>query len=430
MEQKTMSEEELMDNVIIFIIDNILLQLYSYLAPENFETSKISLITNEQLIIKLADLLSQPEISKYIKSKEELISLISKNCEFFTLTENKEEIQYNLPENMTLFSILNIPQKMPKEEVKHHLELINLQYNRLYKKGFYWFLSTIDKETVICVQNSLRELRFDEIKIKYFHSTKNQVLKNMRDKVEKNSYQKDAKYLGYNYKNKYNKHKNSDFSDSDTFGWRKGSGNSKSSFDYGEKYTYKKNKYYKYKRNRFNSDNDRKYINNNDNNNKANQEIEIDISKLKYDLNIKYKYTFNEVKSFFEKIEKNNISRPQFLNEDLNDILSNKEKQIVALDELIETNNKIKKNENKEIKTNNNKDNTEEKKINEKNIEKKEDNINNNNINTNIKIPKMNPLSGMSKNFNKFDIVPGNAMPGMMMPFSTTTWIPEANNEN
>jgi len=56
----------------------------------------------------------------------------------------------------------------------------------------------------------------------------------------------------------------------------------------------------------------------------------------------------------------------------------------------------------------------------------KESNINTNN-NTNIKIPKMNPLSGMSKNFNKFDIVPGDAMPGMMMPFGTTTWIPDSN---
>ena len=57
---------------------------------------------------------------------------------------------------MTVFSILNIPPKLNKEEVKNHIELINLQYNRLYKKGFYWILSTIDKETVICVQNSLR----------------------------------------------------------------------------------------------------------------------------------------------------------------------------------------------------------------------------------------------------------------------------------
>ena len=108
---------------------------------------------------------------------------------------------------MTVFSILNIPKKLSKEEVKNHLELINLQYNRLYKKGFHWFLSTIDKETVICVQNSLRELRFDEIKVKYYHSTKNQILKNMKDKMDKNSYQKDVKYLGYNLNNG-NKNKN------------------------------------------------------------------------------------------------------------------------------------------------------------------------------------------------------------------------------
>ena len=264
-------------------------------------------------------------------------------------------------------------------------------------------MATTDKETVICVQNSLRELRFDEIKVKYFHLTKNQITKNMKEKMDKNSYQKDVKYLGYYPK----KHKNSDYSDSSQFSWRKGSNGSKSSSDYGEKYTYKKNRYYKYKRNRFNSDNDRKFIINNNNNN--NGEIEIDISKLKYDLNIKNKYTFQEIKNFFEKINKSEITRPKFLDEELTDVISNKTKEIVSLNELVEANEKTKKNEN------------------EKNIKNnKESNINTNN-NTNIKIPKMNPLSGMSKNFNKFDIVPGNAMPGMMMPFGTTTWIPDSN---
>ena len=293
-----------------------------------------------------------------------------------------------------------------------------MQYNRLYKKGYYWFLATTDKETVICVQNSLRELRFDEIKVKYFHLTKNQITKNMKEKMDKNSYQKDVKYLGYYPK----KHKNSDYSDSSQFSWRKGSNGSKSSFDYGEKYTYKKNRYYKYKRNRFNSDNDRKFIINNNNNN--NGEIEIDISKLKYDLNIKNKYTFQEIKNFFEKINKSEITRPKFLDEELTDVISNKTKEIVSLNELVEANEKTKKNENeKNIKEEKvNKEKPEEK--NSKN--NKESNINTNN-NTNIKIPKMNPLSGMSKNFNKFDIVPGNAMPGMMMPFGTTTWIPDSN---
>ena len=281
-------------------------------------------------------------------------------------------------------------------------------------------MATTDKETVICVQNSLRELRFDEIKVKYFHLTKNQITKNMKEKMDKNSYQKDVKYLGYYPK----KHKNSDYSDSSQFSWRKGSNGSKSSFDYGEKYTYKKNRYYKYKRNRFNSDNDRKFIiNNNDNNN---GEIEIDISKLKYDLNLKNKYTFQEIKNFFEKINKTEIPRPKFLDEELTDVISNKTKEIVSLNELVEANEKTKKNENaKNIKEEKiNKEKPEEK----NNKNNKENNINTNN-NTNIKIPKMNPLSGMSKNFNKFDIVPGNALSGLMIPFQSSPSIEESNKE-
>ena len=97
----------------------------------------------------------QKEISKYIKDKSKLISIIKKYCEFFNFSEKDEYISYNLPNNMTVFSILNIPPKLKKEEVYKNLELINLQYNRLYKIGFYWNLCTTDKETIICVQNSL-----------------------------------------------------------------------------------------------------------------------------------------------------------------------------------------------------------------------------------------------------------------------------------
>ena len=135
---------------------------------------------------------------------------MQKYCEFFSLAEDKESVKYILPEGMTVFSILNIPPKYNKEEVKNDIELINLQYNRLYKNGFYWILSTTDKETIICVQNSLRELIFDEVRIKFIHHNKNQILKNMKDKLDKNSYQKDTKYLGINDgygKNKYYKEK-------------------------------------------------------------------------------------------------------------------------------------------------------------------------------------------------------------------------------
>ena len=414
MEEKKFTEEEIIDNVSSKIIWFFPKKLYPYIAPENFENSKIITITNEQLSIKISDLLNQPQISKYITNKEELISLIEKYCEFFTLSEDKEKVEYNLPEGMTVFSILNIPPKCNKEEVKNHIELINLQYNRLYKKGFYWILSTIDKETIICVQNSLRELIFDEVRIKFIHNNKNQIMKLMKDKLDKNSYQKDTKYLGIN--NGYIK-KNKILDGEDAFSWRKGS--NKSSFDYGDKY-YKKG-YYKYKRNRFNSGDDGKkykYYKYNNNYYNNNQEIEIDISNLKYPLNIKNKYSFGDIKNYLEKQNKfPELKKPQFLNEELIDIISNSRKEIVALDELIECNekNKIKDNSGKKSNLN-------------KNVYEESNYLNNNPIG-NLKIPKMNPLSGMSKAFNKFDIVPGNAMTGYMMPYPTSSCIQESNKE-
>ena len=129
--------------------------------------------------IKIDDLLKQKEITKYVTDKEKLLSLIKSNCEFLKVSEGV--LEYNLPENMTVFSILNIPLKMTKEEVIKTIELINLQYNRLYKRGFYWVLSTVDKETVICMQNSLRDLNFDESKVKYDLSNRSQILKTMKD---------------------------------------------------------------------------------------------------------------------------------------------------------------------------------------------------------------------------------------------------------
>ena len=112
-----------------------------------------------------------------------MVSVIKKFCEFFKFSENDEIITYDLPENMSVFSILNIPPKMKKEEVFQNLELINLQYNRLYKRGFYWVISTIEKETVICIQNSLRTLSFDDMKCKYDLKHSNQIWKIIKEQV-------------------------------------------------------------------------------------------------------------------------------------------------------------------------------------------------------------------------------------------------------
>ncbi len=62
--------------------------------------------------------MKQKEVTKYIQDKEKLLSLIKTYCEFMKISENKEMIEYTIPDNMTVFNILNIPLKMNKEDVK------------------------------------------------------------------------------------------------------------------------------------------------------------------------------------------------------------------------------------------------------------------------------------------------------------------------
>ena len=158
--------------------------MYSIISPEALENSKIVNLLNEQLSLKIKDLLELKEISKNIKTKEELIPLLNK-CDFLKISNDSETITYDLPEGLTVFSILNIPSKLNKTEVEKQIELDNLQFSRLYKKGFYWILATNDKETIICSQNSLRELRFDDIKVKYDMKNKNQLLKIIKDQIDR-----------------------------------------------------------------------------------------------------------------------------------------------------------------------------------------------------------------------------------------------------
>ena len=344
--------------------------MYPYIAPENFDNSRISSITNDQLIIKITDLLKQKEILKFISSKEKLLSLIKKYCEFFKISEDEESLEYILPDNMTVFNILNIPLNMTREDVIKNIELVNLQFNRLYKRGFYWVLSTVEKETVICIQNSLRDLFFEESKVKYDLKNKNQILRNMKEEIEKNLYQKDTKNLGIsgNTKNKNNftRGKISD-TDNDAFSWRKGSSDIKTSFDVNDKQSYKRNNYYNnnYRGGYHNNSNDKK-------------DIEIDISNLKYPIVIKNKYSFNDIKSFYQKIcnDKLYLEKPDFLSSICNDIISNSQKNLVSIDELIESTKLM------------NKEKEEEK------------------INVNIKLPKMNPLSSIGKSSNNEQNIP------------------------
>jgi len=153
---------------------------------------------------------------------------------------------------------------------------------------------------------------------------------------------------------------------------------------------YNNNYYYDNNNNYYNNNNNNYYKNNYNNNNnknynnKNNQDIEIDISNLKYPILIKNKYTFNDIKSFYEKIcsEKLIPQKPEFFCNVYNEILSDSPKKLLALDELIESSKNLNNDKNKE-------DPKEKEKI-----------------NINLKIPKMNPLSNMGKGFKNDNNIP------------------------
>ena len=201
------------------------------IAPESLDNSSVSNLINEQFSFKINALLELKEVTKYIQSKEVLTNLLKK-CDFLKISDDLETATYDLPDGITVFSILNIPPKMSKKEVEKNIELDNLQFSRLYKKSFYWILSTNDKETIICSQNSLRELIFDDTKVKYDMKNKGQLIKIIKDQIDKNSYQKEAKNLGIKKVEK--KYDDKSSNNSDAFSWRKGSASGFSSFDNNE----------------------------------------------------------------------------------------------------------------------------------------------------------------------------------------------------
>lgn len=231
--------------------------------------------------------------------------------------------------------------------------------------------------------------------------TKSQILKIIKDIIDKTTYSKEASSLGIDKKIEKKEDKSSHKNSGDT--WKRRGDENVSSFDSGDKPYYKKNKY-DYKRNRFNSDNAPSSFQrgSNQQREKVVEEIEIDMSNLKYPLNsnilalfniyyllVKYKYSFQDMQQFLNKLQANQLlnTAPKYLSPLADEIISNKPKEIIALNTLI---NQFEK---------------EEKKQSHAPQSKFEDIPE---VNPNVKIPKMNPLCSMPKMFNKFDIVPGN----------------------
>ena len=307
----------------------------------------------------------------YKKSKEDSIDLI-KQSNFLQYNESNEIVLYiesainsvyiyeNNADDNIIFSILSIQNE-------------NIKFNRYYKRR--------DGKWVFVIETNQKDFenKLNELKIKLYQLTKSSIINTII--YNKESTNLKAKRKGSDYSN--NNNNNS---------WRKysnHSGSKKNSFDsYRSNGSYNKQNYRKkYKRERFNSEGNSNWGYKSYNYGFRNQyeEIEIDISKIKYSLNINNKYQLETVVQVYNKMneEKKFDTKPVFNFEE--EIIGNKPKEIVVFKSLNDKN------------------------YFGNNFKKEGSGNKSNNQNTfGMKLPKMNPLCNMSKNFNKFDMIPQN----------------------
>jgi len=101
------------------------------------------------LSFKLDDLLILKEIRKISENKEEILKCLT-GMNFLEQDKNQENQtkSFNLivEDNIQVFTILNIPQKMKKEEIIEQFKISSGELLRIYKKSLFWHVVLISTE--------------------------------------------------------------------------------------------------------------------------------------------------------------------------------------------------------------------------------------------------------------------------------------------
>ena len=308
----------------------------------------------------------------YKKSKEDSIDLVKKS-NFLQYNDSNEIVSYiesginsiyiyeHSPEENILQSILSIQKE-------------NIKLNRYYKRR--------DGKWVFAIENNQKEfeVKLNQLKIKLYQLTKSSIINTIIYNKESSNLKAKRKGSDYSNNNNWRKYSNHSGSKKNSFDSYK-SNNSYNSGYNNYNNNYNKNYRKKYKRERFNSEGNSNWGYKTFNYGFRNQseDIEIDISKIKYSLNITNKYQLETVIQVYNKMneKKKFDNKPNFIVEE--EIIGDKPKEIVIF-----------------------------KSLHEKKTFKKDGNTNNNQNFFGMKLPKINPLCNMSKNYNKFDMIPQN----------------------
>lgn len=133
--------------------------------PECIENSKIiSIINLKSLDFKLEDFLNLKEVKKITENKEEVLNALKEMN--FVKESNEIENTFNIliDEEIKVFSVINIPQKMKKDEIFEIIKLPNESLLRVYKRSLYWYIVLNSEEAAKQLRYNLERTTFVKIK--------------------------------------------------------------------------------------------------------------------------------------------------------------------------------------------------------------------------------------------------------------------------
>ncbi len=103
------------------------------------------------------------EMRKICENKEEIESIL-KNLDFIELDNNQENdgIHYRviIQDNIKVFSVLNIPQKMKKDEVIEFFKIPTDSILRIYKRSLFWYFVLNSEDAAVNLRKNIESATF------------------------------------------------------------------------------------------------------------------------------------------------------------------------------------------------------------------------------------------------------------------------------
>lgn len=130
-------------------------ELQSLLNSENLEDLNNLILKNDSITSKLNKLYENLTIKSIFPTFEDFIQIMQE-METIKLNEEEGEVEILVEDSFCMFSLINVPQKMAKEDILAFLTLSTNEIERIYKKSIFWIIITKFNETEEKIEKILK----------------------------------------------------------------------------------------------------------------------------------------------------------------------------------------------------------------------------------------------------------------------------------